>query len=88
MPTNGKLILGTDGGLLQVRDINLSTATSGWLQSELISEVQEFYVRREQIDKFLQVAVRTSENRMQFERQEGQPVTGRGHAPRRPPTNR
>ncbi len=77
LPSTERLIIGTEGGSLQQREINLREETRTWLQSELMSEVQDFYNRREQINNRLLAAIRTGENRLEFDRQEGQTLLGK-----------
>lgn len=77
LPEGETLIIGTEAGLLQRRPSNLAQDTAAWIQSELMSEVQEFYNRREQITNRLLIALRTGENRRESARQEGQDLLAR-----------
>jgi hypothetical protein len=70
LPSGTTLVTSTDGGLLLQREINIRRATTNWLESELMNEVQDFYTRRRQIQNRLQMAVTTGENRIEFDRQE------------------
>ncbi|NJC27067.1 hypothetical protein [Neolewinella antarctica] len=72
LPGETDLIIGTDHGLLQQNELDLGQETSAWLQSELMSEIQDLYNRRNQINNRLLVALRTGENRLEFDQQEDQ----------------
>ncbi|MBC6996845.1 hypothetical protein QWY85_04080 [Neolewinella lacunae] len=77
LPELRQLIVGTEAGLLLRRELSLPRATLAWLEAELISEVQDFFAHRNQLQNRLQVALRTSENRLEFDRQEGRDLARR-----------
>lgn len=66
LPTTRNLVAGTSGGLLLRRDLNVQRATTNWVESELMNELQDFYLRRGQIESRLQIAIQTGENRLEL----------------------
>lgn len=76
LPTKQGLITGTQGGKMIRLDVNLQRNTTNWLESELMSELQDFYLRRGQIESRLQIALRTGENRIEFDQRQDLEIAG------------
>lgn len=70
LPGNRDFVAEADGGVLLHRDLNVQRATTNWLESELMSELQDFYLRRGQIESRLQIAIQTGENRLELSNEE------------------
>lgn len=66
LPATRNLVTATSGGLLLRRDLNVQRATANWVESELMNEIQDFYLRRGQIESRLQIAIQTGENRLEL----------------------
>lgn len=70
LPGNCDFVAETSGGVLLRRDLNIQRATTNWLESELMSELQDFYLRRGQVESRLQIAIQTGENRLELSDEE------------------
>ncbi|MEM6772166.1 MAG: hypothetical protein AAF597_16450, partial [Bacteroidota bacterium] len=76
LPTKQGLVTGTQGGTMLRLDVNLQRNTTNWLESELMSELQDFYLRRGQIESRLQIALQTGENRIEFDQSQDVEIAG------------
>lgn len=70
LPGNRDFVTEASGGVLLNRDLNVQRATTNWVESELMSELQDFYLRRGQIESRLQIAIQTGENRLELSNEE------------------
>lgn len=76
LPTKQGLVTGTQGGKMVRLDVNLQRNTTNWLESELMSELQDFFLRRGQIESRLQIALQTGENRIEFDQRQDLDIAG------------
>jgi len=56
LPGSRDFIAATSGGRLLTRELNIQRATTNWVESELMNELQDFYLRRGQIESRCAVA--------------------------------
>ena len=76
LPTKQGLITSTQGGKMLRLDVNLQRNTTNWLESELMNELQDFYLRRGNIESRLQIALQTGENRIEFDQHKDLELAG------------
>lgn len=73
LPGNMKINVDIDGGKLLYKALNVKHNTNEWIESEVMSEIYEFYQIGDNIQSRLNLAIENIKNLIQSERLEEQP---------------